>query len=205
MQAKENLANFIASMDINGFTRFRPRSRQTVESCSCSLCAIRLTVTCFLFICIVLLLQLYEHKRDSSLFHRRSIRQYLRIDVNVSASVKKLVLLSDEIHSNVKDLKLQLKDKKARLSLINFDKRNHQVNDRRNHQVNVQKQDGAPPPPQINATHIDGILMEPVNAEYTRNIYFTVKTTYKYYTKRLFPLMLTWLQVVDKNKVSEWL
>ena len=53
----------------------------------------------------------------------------------------------------------------------------------------------------INATHINGILMEPVNANYSRNIYFTVKTTHKYYTNRLFPLMLTWLQAVDKNKV----
>ena len=53
----------------------------------------------------------------------------------------------------------------------------------------------------LNATHINGILMEPVNANYSRNIYFTVKTTHKYYTNRLFPLMLTWLQAVDKNKV----
>ena len=53
----------------------------------------------------------------------------------------------------------------------------------------------------INATHINGILMEPVNANYSRNIYFTVKTTHKYYTNRLFPLMLTWLQAVDKSKV----
>jgi len=57
-------------------------------------------------------------------------------------------------------------------------------------------------PAEMNDTHINGILMEPVNAEYTRNIYFTIKTTNKYYTERLFPLMLTWLQVVDKNKVS---
>ena len=56
--------------------------------------------------------------------------------------------------------------------------------------------------PGMNATHINGILMEPVKANYTRNIYFTIKTTHKYYTKRLFPLMLTWFQVVDKDKVS---
>ena len=53
----------------------------------------------------------------------------------------------------------------------------------------------------INATHINGILMEPVNAKYIRNVFFTIKTTHKYYTDRLFPLMLTWLQAVDKNKV----
>ena len=56
--------------------------------------------------------------------------------------------------------------------------------------------------PGMNATHINGILMEPVNNNYARNIYFTIKTTYKFYTKRLFPLMLTWLQLMDKNKVS---
>ena len=55
----------------------------------------------------------------------------------------------------------------------------------------------------INTTHINRILMEPVNVNYTRNIYFTVKTTHKYYTNRLFPLMLTWLQAVDKNKVRQ--
>ena len=53
----------------------------------------------------------------------------------------------------------------------------------------------------MNATHINGFLMEPVHANYTRNIYFTIKTTHRYYTYRLFPIMLTWLQSVDKNKV----
>ena len=57
----------------------------------------------------------------------------------------------------------------------------------------------------MNATHINGILMEPVDAKYTRNIYFTVKSTHKFYTGRLFPIMLTWLQLVDKNKVSCYL
>ena len=54
----------------------------------------------------------------------------------------------------------------------------------------------------MNATHICGILMEPVDVNYTRNIYFTVKTTHKYYTNRLLLLMLTWLQAVDKDKVK---
>ena len=44
--------------------------------------------------------------------------------------------------------------------------------------------------------------MERVNVTYTRNIYFTVKTTSKYFQSRLLPLALTWLQVVDANKVS---
>lgn len=54
----------------------------------------------------------------------------------------------------------------------------------------------------MNSTHINGILMEPVNPhDLLRNVYFTIKTTHKYYTSRLLPLMLTWLQGVDKNKV----
>ena len=55
--------------------------------------------------------------------------------------------------------------------------------------------------PEINATHINGTIMERVNANYIENIYFTVKTTHQYYIDRLFPLMLTWLQAVDKSKV----
>ena len=54
----------------------------------------------------------------------------------------------------------------------------------------------------INATHVNGTLMESVNVDYARNIYFTVKTTNKHYTERLFPLLLTWLQTVDKNQVN---
>ena len=70
---------------------------------------------------------------------------------------------------------------------------------------NQQKANGKPDQlsvPGMNATHINGILMEPVNVDYTRNIYFSIKTTHRYYTERLFLIMLTWLQVVDKNKVG---
>ena len=72
---------------------------------------------------------------------------------------------------------------------------------------NQQKQQKVPDKPDLkvpgmNTTHINGILMEPVHVNYTRNIYFTIKTTHRYYTNRLFPIMLTWLQSVDKNKVS---
>ena len=45
------------------------------------------------------------------------------------------------------------------------------------------------------------ILMEHVNLNYPRNIYITIKTTHKFYLKRVLPLMLTWLQTVDENKV----
>ena len=67
--------------------------------------------------------------------------------------------------------------------------------------VSIQTNNSADP--EMNATHIKEILMEPVHVNYTRNIYFSVKTTHKNFEKRLFPLMLTWLQLVDKNKVSQ--
>ena len=54
----------------------------------------------------------------------------------------------------------------------------------------------------LNETHIWGVPMEAVHANYTRNIYFSVKSTYRYYSKRLLDLMLTWFQVVDKHKVT---
>ena len=57
--------------------------------------------------------------------------------------------------------------------------------------------------PEINVTHIKGLLMESIHVNYTRNIYFSVKTTRNNIVKRLFPLMLTWLQLVDKNKVRQ--
>jgi len=75
--------------------------------------------------------------------------------------------------------------------------------DQKGRHETTQKIIQAPPhPSEMNDTHINGILMEAVHTNYTRNIYFTVKTTYKYYQKRLLAILLTWLQVVDKNKVS---
>jgi len=56
-------------------------------------------------------------------------------------------------------------------------------------------------PPSMNSTHIDGKPMEKVIVNYTDNMFFTVKTSVKNYRKRLSLLMLTWFQVVDKNKV----
>jgi len=69
------------------------------------------------------------------------------------------------------------------------------------HKLYRSKQSQRNADPGINTTHINGTIMERVNAEDIENIYFTVKTTYQYYTDRLFPLMLTWLQAVDKSKV----
>ena len=70
-----------------------------------------------------------------------------------------------------------------------------------NHPINVRKSQAADSG--INATHIQGVLMERIHVNYIRNIYFTLKTTHKNFVKRLFPLMLTWLQLVDKNKVRQ--
>ena len=54
----------------------------------------------------------------------------------------------------------------------------------------------------LSETHVWGLPMEPVHVNYTRNIYFSVKSTYRYYSKRILDLMLTWFQVVDKHKVQ---
>ena len=70
-----------------------------------------------------------------------------------------------------------------------------------NKSVDIQTNKSADP--EINATHIKGLLMESIHVNYTRNIYFSVKTTHNNFVKRLFPLMLTWLQLVDKNKVRQ--
>jgi len=52
----------------------------------------------------------------------------------------------------------------------------------------------------MNSTHVGNRVMEPVNAKYAENIYFSVKTMSRYHDVRLPLLMLTWLQAV-KNKV----
>ena len=59
----------------------------------------------------------------------------------------------------------------------------------------------SPVPKEMNHTHIRGIPMEPVDAKYQNNIFFSVKTTDAYFTTRLLLLMLTWFQVVSKDKV----
>jgi len=59
-------------------------------------------------------------------------------------------------------------------------------------------------PKEMNHTHIWGIPMEPVNTpQYKNNVFFSVKTTDTYFTTRLLLLMLTWFQVVSKDKVRQ--
>ena len=170
-------------------------------SCNYSVFVTRLSIICFLFLSVVILLQVYEHRKREYQFHKRSIREYVQIrGVKVSASIETLVVFNDG-YTPVKAL--ELKGVHGITQSITYQKADSTANDEKGNQEKVQQQYyKAQPPPEINATHINGILMEPVNANYTRNIYFTVKTTHKYYTERLFPLMLTWLQVVDRNKVS---
>jgi len=55
---------------------------------------------------------------------------------------------------------------------------------------------------QINSTHVNGKLLEPVDIKWDRNIYFSVKTTTKYFKERLSALIPTWFQVVNKKMVS---
>ena len=150
--------------------------------CNCSVLVTRLSIICFLFLSVVLLLQVYEHRKRESQVHKRSLREHVHIE--------EALVFSDGYVSE-KDLKLKTGFPATDDKLSQLRKMKQQFLRQR-----------APSPPEMNATHINGVLMEPVNAKYTRNIYFTVKTTHKYYTERLFPLMLTWLQVVDKNKVS---
>ncbi|XP_065898738.1 beta-1,3-N-acetylglucosaminyltransferase manic fringe-like isoform X2 [Dysidea avara] len=53
----------------------------------------------------------------------------------------------------------------------------------------------------MNSTHVGNRVMEPVDANYAENIFFSVKTMSKYHDIRLPFLLLTWLQAV-KNKLS---
>jgi len=56
--------------------------------------------------------------------------------------------------------------------------------------------------PENTTIEIDGKPLEKVNASYNHNIYFSVRTSGRNYKSRLFLLMLTWFQVIDKDKVK---
>jgi len=58
---------------------------------------------------------------------------------------------------------------------------------------------------QLNSTHINGKLLELVDVKWNKNIYFSVKTTGKYFSDRLSALIPTWFQVVNKKTVSSLL
>ena len=55
--------------------------------------------------------------------------------------------------------------------------------------------------PEVTSIKISGKPLEKVNANYTHNIYFSVKSSGKNYKDRLFPSMLTWFQLLDKDEV----
>jgi len=44
--------------------------------------------------------------------------------------------------------------------------------------------------------------MVPVDVKWDRNIYFSVKTTAKYFKERLSVLITSWFQVINKEMVS---
>ncbi|XP_065903065.1 beta-1,3-N-acetylglucosaminyltransferase radical fringe-like [Dysidea avara] len=56
--------------------------------------------------------------------------------------------------------------------------------------------------PEVTSIKISGKPLEKVNANYTHNIYFSVKSSGKNYKDRLFPSMLTWFQLLDKDELT---
>ena len=154
-----------------------------------SLSRSQLCVMCFALVSIFLVVHIYNNFQSISRLICQD--QGLKITPDFRGDDDTVSKLENEAEQNVK-----LPDKPGD---VNKNKISSQKDN------NQQKANGKPDQlrvPGMNATHINGILMEPVNVNYARNIYFTIKTTHKYYTNRLFPLMLTWLQVLDKNKVS---
>ena len=157
------------------------------KKCSCRL---QLCVMCFAVVFIFLLM----HGHDTS-----------QLIYQQAQNVKNILSQADFRRDNDTVLKLEkVNETEQKIKLP--DKSANVVEKKPSHKdINQQRANAKPDQlkvPGMNATHINGILMEPVNVNYARNIYFTMKTTYRYYTNRLFPVMLTWLQVVDKNKVS---
>ena len=154
----------------------------------------QLFVMCLALVCIFLVVYIYNNFQRSSypqgqeLFPQTDFRED-------NDTVSKL---ENEAEQNVK-----LLDKPGDVNESNSSQKDnnnqHKANGKPD-QLNQNQTDLG-----MNATHINGILMEPVNVNYARNIYFTIKSTHKFYTGRLFPIMLTWLQLVDKNKVSCYL
>ena len=181
-----------------------------------------LQVMFFLFISMVILVQImvYQHWKESYKFYHP--RKSLQSGVNAVASIKKFVLLSEGHVDRIVMLNNTGGDANQKTESV-IEEVNHQVSmqsepsekekpivnekekptiNESNHQPSVHQQENVQYPPEMNATHIYGLLLEPVNAKYTRNIYFTVKTTHKYYKRRLLSVMLSWLQAVNRNKVG---
>ena len=136
-------------------------------------------------VAIVMLLMFFDNiGNQSKTFHN--------IDSHITSDSKQL-------HSDTK--RHDNNSKQGKVNNQNTHKVINPVDDKRGKKIEHEKPVIKPADPGMNATHIKGILMESIYVNYTRNIYFSVKTTYKNFDRRLFPLMLTWLQLVDKNKV----
>ncbi|XP_065900892.1 beta-1,3-N-acetylglucosaminyltransferase manic fringe-like [Dysidea avara] len=54
----------------------------------------------------------------------------------------------------------------------------------------------------FDSNHINGKLLEPVDIQWDKNIYFSVKTTTKNFKTRLSYLIATWFQVVNKKMLT---
>ena len=109
-----------------------------------------------------------------------------------------------------KEVKLDSKDKQdnspsANVNQVKSSKETMKEDNSPTHQTT--KESESPNGPlssiiQMNSTHINGKLLEPIDTEWDKNIYFSVKTTAKYFKERLAALMPTWFQVINKKMVS---
>ena len=174
------------------------------------LCRSQLCVMCLALVCILLMVHTFQ-RNSESIYQQDQNSEELKIILPQGdfRRVNENKISSQKDNKQQKAQPDQLKNINQQKVVKLPDKPGDVIENKPSQKENSQQKANSKPDQVnqnvdlgMNATHINGILMEPVNADYTRNIYFTVKTTHKYYTKRLFPLMLTWLQVVDKNMVS---
>ena len=137
-------------------------------------------LTIFVFLTYILM-HIYDRKNNSQSIQKESEQQSKLFNyLEQNQTIKNATHVNGTLMESVNTKNIYF-ESEQRSKLFNYREQNQTI---------------------INATHINGTLMESVNVNYTRNIYFSVKTTHKYYTERLFPLLLTWLQTVDKNQVS---
>ena len=179
------------------------------ETCLCR-SQLSIMVICFIVISVVLLI-CYDHTPSKpKSIHKKDLGVILGSERLITTEPS--VTRGDDYYDPVNDISEEEKLIEDHHQTVTSPNRPIQVKRRKlsDKSVNAKRiQNYESAEPGITATHINGILMEPVYANYNRNIYFTVKSTNANTKKRLFPLLLTWLQVVDKNKVrhclTQWL
>ena len=178
-------------------------------------CGSQLCVMCLALICIFLVVCVYNNFQSPQgqiiILPQEDFRDDDTVSKleNVYSETEQKTKLPDKLDKNKissqKDSNQQKQDIDQQ-KVIKPNKPGNVIENKPSQKDNNQQKANSKPDqlnvPGMNATHINGILVEPVNVDYTRNIYFSIKTTHRYYTERLFLIMLTWLQVVDKNKVG---